>query len=581
VKLQDLRLSFVDLQTTGSTPDSGRILEMAWCVASGSEEKPAQINSCLVKQPEDQPVPTRITMLTGITSDEMQRAISFDEASSAFLQCLAGSDDAQALVIHFVQFEKRFLEQSFPTAFPGWRLYCTHQIAARLFPNLPSRGIRGLAGYFGLCMEECKRAETHVLATFLIWRNLCSKLAAIGVHTLDDLDKWLSDTRPGKRTKYEYPLDKTIRLSMPETPGVYRMLSCTGDVLYVGKATSLRSRVNSYFRGQKHRDSRKLEMLTQTWNIRHTICDTVVEACLLEIEEIKRLAPPYNISMKVDDRPLLFYDADFSSGACQQSDEHPIGPFRSELIMDSFIRLWQSLQSGEFDPLMFFDELPQELLRDGFDMLLQRHGLSAEVFSTPRSLLALGLHFRRLYAALDEEESPQCESPQSEPPMTESTETTETTQTTQAQPTPQEELTPDDVADKYERLLMRAASSYRLAKKLTHLLDAIVEFEESGKMHMLTVANGQLQWCRTDESGVTFLPSDVSCAIRAPLTCRTLPWDGLTLDTFDRLRVLHTELSRIIAGGGCVRISRLTPTVVSPHKRKRPRAKLEGASAFS
>ncbi|MEM9459782.1 MAG: nucleotide excision repair endonuclease [Myxococcota bacterium] len=50
---------------------------------------------------------------------------------------------------------------------------------------------------------------------------------------------------------------------MPEVPGVYRMLRRDGSVLYVGKATSLRARVNSYFRQHRRVPDRTLEMLTQ------------------------------------------------------------------------------------------------------------------------------------------------------------------------------------------------------------------------------------------------------------------------------------------------------------------------------
>jgi hypothetical protein len=60
-------------------------------------------------------------------------------------------------------------------------------------------------------------------------------------------------------------VDRIKRLEFPNRPGVYRMLSQSGQVLYVGKATSLKSRVNSYFRGQKGRDRKKLEMLAQVW----------------------------------------------------------------------------------------------------------------------------------------------------------------------------------------------------------------------------------------------------------------------------------------------------------------------------
>ena len=88
------------------------------------------------------------------------------------------------------------------------------------------------------------------------------------------------------------------------------MLSQSGEVLYVGKATSLRSRVNSYFRGQKgprppQRDDRaSLESDA-------TPCATPLEAALLESDEIKRLNPPYNVVLKTGAPPSGFLPARF------------------------------------------------------------------------------------------------------------------------------------------------------------------------------------------------------------------------------------------------------------------------------
>lgn len=138
-----------------------------------------------------------------------------------------------------------------------------------------------------LVRAKCVAAE-HAGATAKIWRRLEEELQKEGLSSLEEIDLWLEQRKKREPVKYEYRLDRIKRLELPDRPGVYRMLSKEGKVL-MGKATSLKSRVNSYFRGQKGRDRKKLEMLAQVWDIEVTECSSPLEAALLENEEIKRL----------------------------------------------------------------------------------------------------------------------------------------------------------------------------------------------------------------------------------------------------------------------------------------------------
>jgi DNA polymerase III subunit epsilon len=553
ISLADARLIFLDLQTTGASPQHGHVLEMAWSLGAAAQEQPSGNASYLIRQPADEPVPGRITALTGITAEDMECAVELSFARTHLLEHLAQSDSPNSLLIHFAQFEKSFLHQEvLPEEFDRLRLLCTHQIAARLFPNLPSRGIRGLAGYFGLSMEDCKRAASNVHATFLIWRNLCAKLAELGVTTIDEMELWLSETPTAKRTKYEYPIGKEIRLAIPDNPGIYRMLSSTGKILYVGKATSLKSRVNSYFRGQRGRDSRKLEMLTQAWDIRYTVCDTVVEACVMEVEEIKTLSPPYNVSLKTPDRQLVFYSPKFDSITSGADEEHPFGPFRSEIVMDPFVRLCWSLANAEFDPLMFFDPVEESLLIEGWSIFLTRHVLEGKCWTfEPRTLLALGLWLRRRYALAAEEEALMMQSATEQDSSHPNPSEQDSSEPESSQETPSDEteieLNGQDVAEKYERLLMRAAGAYRLSKTLTRLLNSEVTFEEDSKLHQVQIVASKLNWKQTAAIKQQTVPAHST-------NIPHMQWLGLTSSDFDRLRVLHTELCRIRNDGLLVRV---------------------------
>ncbi len=123
--------------------------------------------------------------------------------------------------------------------------------------------------------------------------------------------------------------------TLPNLPGVYRMLGREGEVLYVGKAKDLKKRVTSYTkpRGQTTRILRMIQ-LTEAMEVVTT--HTEVEALLLEANLIKKLKPRYNISYR-DDKSfpyiLLTTDHDWPQlakhrGARNRPGEY-FGPFAS------------------------------------------------------------------------------------------------------------------------------------------------------------------------------------------------------------------------------------------------------------
>ena len=94
--------------------------------------------------------------------------------------------------------------------------------------------------------------------------------------------------------------DLSVQLKkLPDAPGVYLFYNSRGDLVYVGKATSLRSRVRSYFVGQK--SPRPIEeMIHEVVKIKWVITDSVLEAVILEGEYIKKFRPKYNIRWRDD-----------------------------------------------------------------------------------------------------------------------------------------------------------------------------------------------------------------------------------------------------------------------------------------
>ncbi len=92
---------------------------------------------------------------------------------------------------------------------------------------------------------------------------------------------------------------KTFLKTVPHKPGVYRMLSGDGKILYVGKAKDLKNRVSSYFR-KNLVNSRIYSMVKQIQDVQITLTSTEAEALLLESNLIKKHHPRYNILLRDD-----------------------------------------------------------------------------------------------------------------------------------------------------------------------------------------------------------------------------------------------------------------------------------------
>ncbi len=88
--------------------------------------------------------------------------------------------------------------------------------------------------------------------------------------------------------------------ALPLAPGVYQFLDRSGDIIYVGKAKSLRKRVSSYFVRNKDHSAKVRVLVRQIAEIRHIVVDSEQDALLLENSLIKTHQPRYNILLKDD-----------------------------------------------------------------------------------------------------------------------------------------------------------------------------------------------------------------------------------------------------------------------------------------
>jgi excinuclease ABC subunit C len=88
--------------------------------------------------------------------------------------------------------------------------------------------------------------------------------------------------------------------TLPDRPGVYLYRDARGQVLYVGKAASLRQRVRSYFQESRPRDAKTDALVRQIADLEYVVTDNELEALMLEANLVRKHRPRYNIILRDD-----------------------------------------------------------------------------------------------------------------------------------------------------------------------------------------------------------------------------------------------------------------------------------------
>lgn len=527
--LSELAILVLDCQATAAAP-RGHLLEIGWSEAGASSSFPAR--AVLVRLPAGERVPPAVARVTGLTTAIAAQGVEAPDAWRGLRAAAAGLGAQPAPAIaHFARFEAGFLRAHAGHA-PALDLLCTHRIARRLLPGLPRASLRALTGYFGRAVGALRRAAEHVEATAFVWRELVALLDEEGIETWEALGRWLAAPAPARgRVRRVWPMPREARLALPDAPGIYRLLRTSGDVLYVGKAASLRARVNSHFRRQHGIDERALEMLSQARDLSFQVAPSALEAALLEADEIKRRTPPYNIALSAS-RAIWFARHDLSARSETLSAGFPLGPFSSSETLDQFAALVRGDRAalGRYPPDAHVFETALARLRDA------HHEVTAGPPDTHARWLRLGTRLwregRRDRAAeghdlVDDE-------------------------------APRGAWSPAQVRDALERLALRAAIARRRARWITRLAESSIVWHERGaaRARLIVIERGDVVEQTDVEPGS--LPPVPPGHLRAPAERRA----AFTLARFDRLRVLNTELKRLVADAAADAAPHVAPVAV-------------------
>jgi DNA polymerase III epsilon subunit-like protein len=399
IMLESSCVVFLDCQTSGTQPSRGAPIELAWTFESFDApfENAVTVESSLVALPPDRNWSKQTERITGISEAELENAPTAELIWERFLTQL-NLNSPIAAIIHYARFELSFLRplhqklrssETFPLD-----VVCTFELAKRLYPRLPAYGIRAVSGYLGWELPERRRAAEHVQATHFIWKKMRAEWSKQYPGAgWEDFRTWLKEgiKSKGRRKTFDYLVSRDERLAAPEGPGIYRMLSSQGSVLYIGKARSLRSRVNRYFqRGERSRGGIS-ELMARTHGLSFTTTETATEAVLLESDEIKRCEPPYNQLLRRGEREVHYRSRSFDGFSTAPGPNFPFGPFSLHLFQRFDLLL--KVLNEENEPCEIFED---ETTPDEFDLALQTLFGEKPKSIRPIDLLSLARRLREV-----------------------------------------------------------------------------------------------------------------------------------------------------------------------------------------
>lgn len=275
--------AIVDIETTGGYAAANGITEISIHVFDGKQV----IEKFETLVNPGQPIPSYITAMTGISDKMVAKAPSFEDVAERIYLLLQD----RIFIAHNVNFDYSFVKSHLKEA--GFELntkkLCTVRLSRKIIPGLPSYSLGKLARSLDITIHDRHRAGGDSAATVEIFRALMER----------DSEQHIQKSLQRNSKEWILPpnVPKEHFDQLPYTPGVYYFHNAKGKVVYVGKATNIRYRVNSHFSNNSE-SRQKQNFMQHVYGISYQSCGTELMACILESAEIKKKWPVFNSSQK-------------------------------------------------------------------------------------------------------------------------------------------------------------------------------------------------------------------------------------------------------------------------------------------
>ncbi len=283
--------SVVDVETTGLSANKNRVIEVA-IVKIENLKVTDKLHYLINPQTY---IPPFITSLTGIDNDDVAGAPVFSDIVDEIISFIDGT----VLTAHNFSFDSSFLNTEFLIAgreFINDNSCCTLKIARNIYPTLPSKSLSSVAQHLNLKNSNAHRALGDAEITAKVLLKMIKEIQLKDkIATLGELLSYQQGYKETPLLNIKKELQEDYR-SLPNAPGIYYFTNKKDEIIYVGKAKSIRDRVKTYFSPSAPYKAQKI--VKQAARLKHIITNSELTALLTESETIKILSPKHNDQLK-------------------------------------------------------------------------------------------------------------------------------------------------------------------------------------------------------------------------------------------------------------------------------------------
>lgn len=291
IPLDKASFSVVDVETTGLSANKNRIIEIA-LVKIENLKITDELNYLINPQTY---IPPFITSLTGIDNDDVIGAPIFSDVVDEITNFI----DNTVLTAHNFTFDSGFLNSEFMICgreFVNEHSCCTLKLARNIYPTLQSKSLSSVAHSLNLRNSNSHRALGDAEITAKVLLKMIKELQAKdNITTVGQLLSYQKGYQESPLLNVKKELQEDYR-SLPNAPGIYYFTNKKDEIIYVGKAKSIRDRVKTYFSTSASQKAHKI--IKQATRLKHIITNSELTALLTEAETIKILEPKHNYQLK-------------------------------------------------------------------------------------------------------------------------------------------------------------------------------------------------------------------------------------------------------------------------------------------